>query len=179
MAEPKRHHVRRFPPWVGRASAVVLPVVATLLSRASLPLIESTLFIFYFPAVAASTWLGGLSAGLIATVLSVALADYFVIAPLHVMYPIAQSDVLRLALFAFFAIVISRFSAVLLRARDRAEALARNLSEREEHLKEQLDEGQVLRAPIIGCISRRLATRISSRSRRGSARRPRRRRSRR
>jgi PAS domain S-box-containing protein len=144
MAEPKRHLVRRFPPWVGRASAVVLPVVATLLSRASLPLIESTLFIFYFPAVAASTWLGGLSAGLIATVLSVALADYFVIAPLHVMYPIAQSDVLRLALFAFFAIVISRFSAVLLRARDRAEALARNLSEREEHLKEQLDEGQVL-----------------------------------
>src|SRR4051812_27528000 len=120
MAEPKRHLVRRFPPWVGGASAIALPAVATLLSRAFLPIIESTLFIFYFPAVAAATWLGGLSAGGVATGLSGALADYFVIPPLHVMYPIAQSDVLRLALFAFFAIVISRFSAVLLRARDRA-----------------------------------------------------------
>src|SRR6478672_10425879 len=116
MADPERHLVRRFPRWVGIASAVALPFVATLVSRALLPFIESTLFIFFFPAVAMATWIGGLSAGLIATVLSVALADYFVIPPLHVMYPIAQGDVVRLALFALFALLISRFSAAHSRA---------------------------------------------------------------
>ena len=108
------------------------------------PHIEGTLFIFYFPAVVAATWFGGLSAGLLATFLSVAMADYYIIPPLHRILPLATADIVRLSLFAIAAFFINRFSAALASARDAAEEFAANLSERERHLNEQLEEGQVL-----------------------------------
>jgi PAS domain S-box-containing protein len=125
-------------------AAIALPAIAVVLSRAFQPYIANTQFIFFFPAVAAAAWLGGLPSGLVATVVAVALADYFVIPPHHSLFPIAFGDAMRLALFSAFALVISRLSDMLTKARDRAEDLAESLSLRERHLKEQLEEGQAL-----------------------------------
>ena len=125
-------------------AALVLPTLAAALSRALLEQIALTQFMFFYPAVAAAAWLGGLPAGLVATIASVALADFYVIAPHHALLPLASGDVLRLGLFATFALVISRLSENLTRARDAAETLASTLATRERDLKEQLEEGQAL-----------------------------------
>jgi PAS domain S-box-containing protein len=144
MTDPDRTAVRRRRRWLGLAAAIALPAIAVLLSRAFLPYIANTQFIFFFPAVAAAAWLGGLPAGLLATLVAVGLADYFVIPPRHVLLPLAFGDAMRLGLFAAFSLVISRLSDMLTRARDEAEDLAASLTVREEHLKEQLEEGQAL-----------------------------------
>jgi PAS domain S-box-containing protein len=145
MTELNRPSVRReHPGWIGAVSAIILPIVATVLSQLMQPYIEGTLFVLFFPAVAVATWLGGLSSGLVATVLSVALADHYLIPPPHRIFPIGMGDVVRLTLFAISALVVSRINVALTRSRDAAELLTANLATREEHLKEQLEEGQSL-----------------------------------
>jgi len=46
-------------------------------------------FIFFFPLIALAAWFGGFGPGVLATVLSAAIADYFFFEPLHtwVVYP--------------------------------------------------------------------------------------------
>jgi PAS domain S-box-containing protein len=144
MTEPTRSIERLRRRRLGLVAAVALPLLAVGASLAMRPYIAQTQFIFFFPAVAGAAWLGGLPAGLVATVLAVALADYFVVPPYGQLFPLTPGDAFRLALFAVFSLVISRLSAMLTRARDGAESLAADLAMREEHLKEQLEEGQVL-----------------------------------
>lgn len=144
MTDSDRSAARRRRQWLGILAAIALPGIAAVLSRIYLPFIAQTQFIFFFPAVAAAAWLGGLPAGLVATITAVALADYFVIPPHHSLFLITPGDTLRLALFTTFSVIISRLSDLTRRARDAAQDLAASLSVREQHLKEQLEEGQAL-----------------------------------
>jgi signal transduction histidine kinase/PAS domain-containing protein len=138
---PKR---KRPPKWLGFAAAVALPFVAVTLSRMLLPFISGTLFIFFFPAVVIAAWLGGLLPGLIATIISVALADYFIIPPYNQFLGSTSADVLRLGLFSLIALIISRLSGSLWSARTVAEQYATELAQRSLHLEQQLEEGQAL-----------------------------------
>src|SRR4051794_15356459 len=148
MVDRDRTAARRRRRWLGLLAAIVFPSIATVLSAVFLPYIGQTQFLFFFPSVAAAAWLGGLPAGLLATVLAIGLADYFIIPPHHSLLLPAPADAVRLALFAAFAVIISRLSDTLNRARDKAEALAVSLSDREHHLKEQLDAGMTLTAEL-------------------------------
>ncbi len=77
-----RAGARRLPLWAGVPVAIAL-VAATLLLRIYLYAGDQPLiFLFVFP-IMASAFLGGIGAGLIATLLSGVAADYFLLPPLH------------------------------------------------------------------------------------------------
>jgi PAS domain S-box-containing protein len=62
------------------------------------PATYETPYLLFYPAVLVSVWLGGLGAGLLATALSAAIADYLFIRPYHTLLSTA-SDILRAAYF--------------------------------------------------------------------------------
>jgi PAS domain S-box-containing protein len=81
---------------------VALALVLTLLVR---PLIGQTIFVLFFLAIVASTWYGGLSAGVLAIVLSVVGANLFLL-------PALSADNLTLLLVvALTALVVSVLTA--------------------------------------------------------------------
>ena len=70
-------------------------------------------FLFYYPAVVISGWLGGLWFGLLATVSAAVLAGYFFIPPESSMAISDPQSVLRLAIFLLSGILISFLSESL------------------------------------------------------------------
>ena len=95
--------------------AVASAAAALLLSFLLRPLADPNPFIFFFAAVALSAWYGGLRAGLLATVLSIALTDYFFIPP-YVVLAVDLGGFLRLGIFALIAGLISWLSDARQRA---------------------------------------------------------------
>src|SRR5512141_3223976 len=71
--------LRSFPARYGFAIGVSL--VSLAITIALLGLVQRSVFIFFWPAVVAAAWFGGLGPALLCTFLSVALVDYFVIPP--------------------------------------------------------------------------------------------------
>ncbi|MBU6401811.1 MAG: DUF4118 domain-containing protein [Verrucomicrobia bacterium] len=72
-------------------------------------------FLLYYPAAVAAAWFGGIWAGLVATGLGAAAADYFWIPP-QMAFAMSSSDGLRLALFA----MASGTAAILIECLHRA-----------------------------------------------------------
>lgn len=126
------------------AAALMLPVVALLLSlafglgRARAP------FLFFYPAVAVASWYGGVIAGMGASVVAVALADYFLIEPVRSFMRPLSDDAGIVIVFLVSAAVISRLSSAHRAARADAVYLTEELSRRAAELERQLGEGQML-----------------------------------
>ncbi len=68
-------------------TAIILPIVALVMTLALEPYLQRVVFIFFWPAVVGAAVIGGLGPALLASLLSVALADYYLIAPLHSFSP--------------------------------------------------------------------------------------------
>ena len=124
--------------------AVVATVAALGLSFALRSLTAGAPFLFFFAAVAVSAWYGGRGPGLLATVLSAGLANYFFVPPLYAFGPLDTADALRLASFAAVAVLMSGLSGSLRAARRHAEeqaaeatAFAAQLEEQQLELEEQ------------------------------------------
>jgi PAS domain S-box-containing protein len=94
------------PPVLRYGVAVGAVAVALLLSLLLRPLVEPNPFIFFFAAVALSAGYGDLRAGLLATILSILLADYFFIPP-YVLLAFDLGGFIRLGIFALIAALIS------------------------------------------------------------------------
>lgn len=111
-------------PWGIALSFVAMALVATLLLQRLFP--YPFLFLF-FPAVMASAWFGGMSAGLLAVVVSTLLVDYFFVPPFN-SFAINATDGTYFAAFVVCALVASWVSSskkqseeALREARDRLE----------------------------------------------------------
>jgi PAS domain S-box-containing protein len=107
-------------------------------------------FLFFFPAIMASAWFGGLGPGLLATASSALLADYLYFAPPGA-FSVTPLDLLQIALFLAVGSVISGLSEGLHAARRRVEAdrgererLAGSLQESEERFQITADSAPVL-----------------------------------
>jgi PAS domain S-box-containing protein len=88
--------------------AIALIVVAAALRVALNPLWGVGLpYITFYPAVMLAAWLGGLGPGLLATALSVLLADYFWIPPALTFAVDDRAEVLGLIVFATTGVIIS------------------------------------------------------------------------
>lgn len=85
--------------------ATLLTLGALVLTYVLMPLIGNSMFLFMATAVL-SAWLGGLGPGLLATVLSIFLANYFFIEPRHALL-LNWVDVLHLTIFSGVIVLIS------------------------------------------------------------------------
>lgn len=86
--------------------AILATAIALLFSLALRPIIERVPFILFFAALAASVGYGGLWPGLLTTLLSVALVNYFFLPPLY-MFSLDSQDALVFGLFLLTAFVIN------------------------------------------------------------------------
>lgn len=83
-------------------------------------------FLFYYPAVVASAWLGGWGPGVLATVLGAIATDYFWMPPRYE-FGVDKSETLRLALFVMASVTVAVLVERLHRAREAAECAKEQL----------------------------------------------------
>jgi two-component system cell cycle sensor histidine kinase/response regulator CckA len=141
---------------LGKSSAVYRYGVAILLVGLSTavglwlrPIIYKTPYLFYFPAILIPLWLAGFGPGLLATVLSAFVSDYFFIAPYYTLYANA-GDVIRaiyfVASFGFICWLIdTRQYKAEVEIEHQAEALEHEKDER-QILEEQFRQAQKMEA---------------------------------
>ncbi|HLF83738.1 MAG TPA: PAS domain S-box protein, partial [Blastocatellia bacterium] len=99
------------------AIAILSVIAAVMLTWSLWPLIERSVFLFFIIAVMLSAWRGGHGPGLVATILSAVLGDYFFLPPLHTIGPFDPQAALPLFLFTPVALLVSIFTAESQRAR--------------------------------------------------------------
>jgi PAS domain S-box-containing protein len=87
------------------AFAVALPIIATAITL-SVPIINDDPFVLFVAAVAITAWIGGTYPGIAASLISVALTDYFLLPPLYG-WKLASGDVVRCLFLVSVAILIS------------------------------------------------------------------------
>lgn len=85
------------------AGSLAGAILLTLLLR---PLLDQSVFLFFYPAIALSAWYGGLRSGIVATIFSVAIGAFFVQYPHNADMPAWLEIGLRLALFLMVALII-------------------------------------------------------------------------
>src|SRR5690242_1713915 len=94
--------------------AVLGCLIALLLSRLMYPIIDGSAFDFFLAAVFLTALLGGLRPAILAAALSIIALDYFFITPLYSL-TCGATDVLKLFIFGFVAVVTSGLSSRLKR----------------------------------------------------------------
>jgi len=87
--------------------ALLLPGAALILQLLLWPLVQPFIWFFFYPAVFFSAHHGGLMGGLPATLLSVGLANYFFMDPIHTLAVSEWPQVVVMAMFAIMGGLIS------------------------------------------------------------------------
>jgi PAS domain S-box-containing protein len=105
-----------------RYSAAVLAVVIATALRIPLHSLlgESIPFIFFFPAIVFSGWIGGLGPALLATFLGALIAPYFFLEP-RFSFALDITDKIKIVFFLTAGIFISLINEAWYRAKQRAE----------------------------------------------------------
>jgi len=124
---------RQSPSLIGYSLAVLSTVVALLLRWLLMPVLgTASPYILFYPAIAVSSWYGGLQPGLLATGLSAFLASYFLLLPFGSLHVISSADWLSLTFFVLIGVLISVLNESLHRARQSVEAITHQLGESNE-----------------------------------------------
>jgi len=119
-----------------RYGVAVLAVLLALLLKLLLdPVTRESPFLMFFCAVMVSAWFGGLRSGLLATVLSAVLSDFFFLPPVYSLGIEEAGEQLRLVLFVVEGSFIGGLTAVMQRARRRADESAREAISHQEVLR--------------------------------------------
>ena len=133
------------------AAAALATFAALGASLLFLPYISRVLFIFFWPAVLGSAVIGGFGPGLLCSVLSVLVVDYWLILPNHQSSPGAPSDLMAMGIFVAASSVVSMLAERRLRAEERAHAALREnaqlvdqLEQQTSELESQVEESQAL-----------------------------------
>ncbi|WP_257998935.1 DUF4118 domain-containing protein [Fischerella thermalis] len=119
--------------------AVLSVVVALLLTLLLESLVKSTVFSLFFAAVTFSSWYGGLGAGLLATILSVLVSNFFLTPVADNLVLWHGANLLHLVLFIIVALLVSSLKAALRVARQRSEANLAKLQLSEERYRHIVD----------------------------------------
>jgi len=132
-----------------RYSLAVCAVAAALILRLLLnPYMGFTApYMTFFAAVMLAAWFGGLGPGILASILSLLAADYFLIPPLHSLLMRNLGDIIAGTGFSIVALFITLLNEALRRSRARSEQrfqqLARETARRtkaEQFLEQQVAE---------------------------------------
>jgi signal transduction histidine kinase/CheY-like chemotaxis protein len=120
-----------------RYGGAVLAVALSVLIRLPLqPLLGGGVpFLFFFPAIVAASWYGGLGPGLLATALSTLTADYLFLPPVYSFGLPNLASGVQAALFAAIGVFISLLNERLHGARRAAQSAALEILRREEELR--------------------------------------------
>ncbi len=96
--------------------SLLAPYSVALLAVGSLllePLLEPTIFLLFFAAVAVISWYGGMAAGLLAIALSTLAISYFFLEPVFSILVASLDNILRLGLFVLVTTLISLLNSEL------------------------------------------------------------------
>lgn len=121
--------------------AVLASSLALLVRFLLVPVLgnEASLLLFIMPVILSAGY-GGLGPGLLATGLSALIGTYFFVMPLLSLSVAESADVARIVIFLIEGVVISWFSAALIKSKQRAERAVVGAQENEEHYR-RLVEG--------------------------------------
>jgi signal transduction histidine kinase/PAS domain-containing protein len=147
--------VERYPTAIRYGAAVLFPLAALLLSLAIAPLLKSVVFIFFWPAVIGAAIIGGLGPALVASVLSIGLADWFLVVPVHSFDLTSPEELVPFAVFLVTSVLVGSLANNLQVERRRAmdaaadnARLAATLEEQANELEQQLEESQSLQEEL-------------------------------
>ncbi len=113
----QNHRLQRY----GMVAAIAIVLAATLLRTVFLPGLGTRVaFITFYPAIMLAALYGGLRAGLLATFLSAAIADYFWMEPAGSFIMANPIDWLALAIFVASGLLVSWTAEALHRSNARA-----------------------------------------------------------
>lgn len=129
------------------AVAVLAVSSALLLTLLLQPLLEPTVFMLFFAAVAVSAWYGGMEAGILATALSTLAVNYFFIKPELSLSPYYLDSIVRSGLFIVVTILISSLSSQLRTAKQRLELSMQHLQASEARFR------RLAESNIIGVVT--------------------------
>ncbi|MCC7023436.1 MAG: PAS domain S-box protein [Thermomicrobiales bacterium] len=127
---------RARPLWRNLGVAMLLVILACLLSNAMEPWFTSAPLVPFYGAVALSVWYGGVSAAVVATLLSFVGYRLFVIGPVGD-WTIAPDEAARWVSFVIFTLLLTALSV----SRDRAEEELSNSERRFRTMLETANEG--------------------------------------
>ena len=147
--------LRQWSPLIRYGAAILFVVIALLITLAVKPYIDRVIFVFFWPAVVGAAMLGGVGPGLLASVLSVVLADYFVIGPPRSFELTDPIEVVQLVVFLTIggavAYTAGRLQAARQQASDAARqnaSLATEMEQQAMELEQQLEESQSLQEEL-------------------------------
>lgn len=93
--------------WARYGMAVVLPVIAGLLYSLLDPLLQPAMFLLLMPSVVVSAWFGGRGPAIVASLMSIGVADVLYYAPVGELSLIYVSDMVELVVFLGVALLVS------------------------------------------------------------------------
>ena len=133
------------------AVAVGATLLALAVTMALAPYLERVILVFFWPAVIGAAWFGGVGPAMLASALSVLLADYFLMGPPGELAPTSPEDLFPLAIFLFASTAVALLTnATRIARRTAAQAAAKNADLAHElelqaiELEQQLEESQAL-----------------------------------
>jgi PAS domain S-box-containing protein len=92
-------------------------------------------FLLAFPAVAAAAWVGGLGPGILCSLVSIVIADYFFFAPVHRFLPVSSSQAVSLVVFFCASMLIATLGERSRRALQRVTTEFTSRLEKESELR--------------------------------------------
>ena len=133
------------------AAAVGATLLALAITFPLAPYLQRVIFVLFWPAVIGAAWFGGVGPAVLASVLSVLVADYFLIGPPGQLTVASPEDLIPLAVFLFSSTAVALLTdATRTARRTAAQAAARNaelvheLELQAVELEQQLEESQAL-----------------------------------
>jgi two-component system sensor histidine kinase KdpD len=136
---------------------LVLPAGATLLAALPIDVSTTTAALVYVLAVTAAATLGGLAAGLAASLLSFLSLNFFFTSPFHTFIVTKPEDLIALVVFLLVSVTIGTLISTALSQRARAER-----REREAREARQEADTNRLRAALFSSVTHDLRTPLSS-----------------
>ena len=127
--------------------ALVAPAVIAGFMQLTWPLLKDSPAGLFLLAIAFCSWYGGLRAGLVATVVSILLADYFFFAPYFSLGHVSPAEFTRVIVLGTVGVFMSVLTELLHRERARSERNVRILRASEERyrkLTENFPNGAVI-----------------------------------
>ncbi len=150
----------RRPAGLDYAVAVLATAAALGLTRLLWSVVHSNPLLLFFGAIVLAAWAGGLGPSLVATVLSVLTADYFLVEPRYSL-DLGADDLLELVLFAGLAVLVSSLTDAQRRAeaslRAANEDLSRAVAEA-QRAREAADAANQAKSAFLASMSHELRT---------------------
>jgi PAS domain S-box-containing protein len=120
-------------------AALIAPAIVAGVMQLTWPFFKDSPAAIYLLAIAFSSWYGGLRPGLVSTIVSLLLVNYFFIAPYFSLGHPSPTDFVRLIILAAVGVLISVLIELLQREKARAEENLRVLQASEERYRKLAD----------------------------------------